>query len=1430
MWLIHTGSSSNRGCTLDKHTECVIWPTSEVSPKYGCFYQVPVSCTEVKSHCISGSVFSQARMITLCPVLLSLLLLPTIATSQGQCQIPAPSLTLDTNIRYQFPSFTASRPIQNLVSQEDLLFLTTTNHLYVLTGNELHMLQNLTTGPTNSQCTLCSKCQMGNALPSQPEDTESQVLVADPEESVIYSCGSSLHGLCFMHVIASSKIVDSKCLFNQNRNNASSCPDCIASPLGTLLTVVTQSRVVYFYTASSLDSPIAKSYSPTSISIRRLLGSEDGFGGGFHSLTVLETFRDSYPIHYVHTFTSGSYVYFLTVQPEHPLSSTYHSRVVRLYKKEEEMRSYRELILECRLEPKRRRRRRRAEPRIFNVLQAAHVATVGSTLAGELDISETDPVLFAVFAQSEPMSAQPRKYSAVCAFPISLIDLSIEDGMNACCSNTNSVRLTRGLNFFQPEMECPQNDNQSDITCKNVPTLVSPPLRRVDIFNGQLDGVLLTSMYVRPQEDLTIGFLGTSVGRLLQVVLQRNSKPRTLSNFSISDTHPVSREVTRIRDSLFFITGNQVTKVNITGPGCRHFLTCSRCLRAPRFMGCSWCKNVCCQQGECEGECAQNTCLPSIAEFYPRTAPLRGNTNITLCGRDFQSSIVYNAPPKAKITAETHRVSVGPRKCIVNPGKSSSTSLVCTLQTEGPPDTLSTADISLTIDENLMGTPYYIKGTVSAEGFTFVEPAITSVEPNFGPLAGGTRLTLKGQNLTAGETQRVFIDGAECKTINGSDCPAEVLCCVSPKSLSLGPLNVFALLDGAQIPSPEQFQYKPDPSISDIRPNCSLASGTPLTIQGSNLDSASSISVILNNGEKAIRSACKGTFSPDRIVCRTPAYTYIGRSGNLTLELDAVQYTYPYRFRYLQNYVIHPFRPNEPDGGILRLKNGRDEIDTHHENLDLVTTCLKVSMTVGGRECNPTVLNKEITCRIPKGMVIPSEGSKVQVCVDDECTTVGLVMNENFLDPVLGIVLGSVASVLVVAVLIFLLLQHQRKKKKKQAVEQLELLSNNNREPVLSPISLLQGDYRTSYIPSSNSGGMLSHGYSGGSFGGGSMPILLASLVDSLRPELLEEVKDVLIPERCLTTHRDRIIGKGHFGSVYHGTYVDEDQQEVHCAVKSLNRITDLEEVEEFLREGILMKSFHHPNVLSLIGICLPQEGLPLVVLPFMKHGDLRHFIRSEERNPTVKDLVGFGLQVSRGMEYLANRKFVHRDLAARNCMLDETFHVKVADFGLARDVFDKEYYSVRRHKNARLPVKWMAMESLQTQKFTTKSDVWSFGVLLWELMTRGAPPYPDVDAYDITRYLFRGRRLAQPEYCPNPLYSLMLSCWNPQPVERPTFTQLVSDMELISNSLSGDHYINLNVTYVNLDCDQPFPPGHPPSEEELEEEDSTEEDENPVA
>jgi len=140
-------------------------------------------------------------------------------------------------------------------------------------------------------------------------------------------------------------------------------------------------------------------------------------------------------------------------------------------------------------------------------------------------------------------------------------------------------------------------------------------------------------------------------------------------------------------------------------------------------------------------------------------------------------------------------------------------------------------------------------------------------------------------------------------------------------------------------------------------------------------------------------------------------------------------------------------------------------------------------------------------------------------------------------------------------------------------------------------------------------------------------------------------------------------------------------------------------------------------------------------------------------------------------MDYLSAQRFVHRDLAARNCLLDSNSCAKIADFGLSRDIYESNYYRIR-NKDYKLPLKWMSPESLEKHIFSTESDVWSYGVLVWELLTRGINPYPHIKNKLIFDHLKHGYRLPKPEYCPKSLYVVLLECWSLNPKARPTFLQ----------------------------------------------------------
>ncbi|XP_039572834.1 tyrosine-protein kinase Mer isoform X2 [Passer montanus] len=311
--------------------------------------------------------------------------------------------------------------------------------------------------------------------------------------------------------------------------------------------------------------------------------------------------------------------------------------------------------------------------------------------------------------------------------------------------------------------------------------------------------------------------------------------------------------------------------------------------------------------------------------------------------------------------------------------------------------------------------------------------------------------------------------------------------------------------------------------------------------------------------------------------------------------------------------------------------------------------------------------------------------------------------------------------------------------------------------------------------------------------------------------ELQQKLQDVVVDRNALSL--GKVLGEGEFGSVMEGRLSQPEGPPQKVAVKTMKLDNfSQREIEEFLSEAACMKDFDHPNVIKLLGVCIELSSLqvpkPMVILPFMKYGDLHSFLlRSRlEMAPQfvpLQTLVKFMVDIALGMEYLSSRNFLHRDLAARNCMLRDDMTVCVADFGLSKKIYSGDYY--RQGRIAKMPVKWIALESLADRVYTTKSDVWAFGVTMWEIATRGMTPYPGVQNHEIYEYLFHGQRLKKPEDCLDELYEIMSECWRADPATRPTFSQLKVQLEKLLENLPSTKACG-DIIYINTGLPEQSP------------------------
>jgi len=244
-------------------------------------------------------------------------------------------------------------------------------------------------------------------------------------------------------------------------------------------------------------------------------------------------------------------------------------------------------------------------------------------------------------------------------------------------------------------------------------------------------------------------------------------------------------------------------------------------------------------------------------------------------------------------------------------------------------------------------------------------------------------------------------------------------------------------------------------------------------------------------------------------------------------------------------------------------------------------------------------------------------------------------------------------------------------------------------------------------------------------------------------------------------------LGNGHFGDVYRGVLTKTN---VAVAIKTCREGVDEVKKKQFLEEAEIMKPYNHPNVVQLVGICRDREPF-MILMELLPYGDLLKVLKKQGGNLGMRDLVRMGHDAAKGMSYLESKNTIHRDLAARNCLVGKDYVVKISDFGMSREENDEGIYTIQTTKE--IPIKWTAPEVWYYQTYTSKSDVWSFGILLWEIFSLGNVPYPGWNNKRTREMVESGYRLQMPSGTPLKIYEIMKSCWAEMPDGRPNFVEI---------------------------------------------------------
>ncbi|XP_076112140.1 hepatocyte growth factor receptor-like [Mytilus galloprovincialis] len=1074
-------------------------------------------------------------------------------------------------------------------------------------------------------------------------------------------------------------------------------------------------------------------------------------------LSVCDTKRENFKLKFLHIFEADKYIFHVFIRSIIDSGSiSYETRISKLCKAKHDYNSYEEMAISCKT------------PTKYDIGIAAHYDNAQKQLY----------MTFGIRAYHvDNIQADNTQGSVICVFSIDeMIRKFASEVLTKCFKGTPT--------WGTPSWHC--NSTQCAAASKGeIVTSCTQKIMEFGIeargdglsntFIYQISNELLTSILPWRNSSADIILAGSNTG-FLRKILVTSTKGRSYVKFDVSGDRniPVANEmVLDTHSNLYLLSGNRVTKLSMTS--CQLHKTCGECVTSHDPLGCGWCFDHCSTETNCQHKIRHtDSCPPFVLGISPANGPLEGSTKLTIAGENF-GSMINNAT-----------VSIGAASCLIQ--NINDARITClTSRVEVPVST----SVKVSVTDSTSKT-YRIHGISEQVDilFEYTQSSIMSIFPMKGPISGSTMLTISGDQFEIGSNLSVKIGKVLCDIQSKNN--TEIVCltqscgrCVQAfegENLEMTHCkysgDIVVAIDGASYQPLENktFCYMPNPKIiqQPSRNSTIISGGLNIEFFGNWFDSVTNHGIMISVGDVRIGSSCTMKHSGSLLVCSTP---------DLKSELNKSSEVIEGRMSVMLDN--NPVKPTKlmiyPDPELDYL-----DIDTQLKDIEMKDKLLQLKgrylnsaarkedykIKINGSSCPVIDLHQSyLICNLSNTVHIKDVPLLVEVSVGHNWKTV--LGNMRFFHveyrknqihvQLAAICLGSFA------VLILCLVFVMRKKHlgvfRKKATEEFSVVYLNSTETrgLMDPPTDTGNSSTEQGMPryvKQNKKESVSELVVEGATWDPKPGFDAIEIVDMLKQQ------NIFIERDLVRLGQD--IGHGNFGCVYQGYLRSmEERDEQLVAVKTVLK-TEVQDINAILDEAMIMKDFNHANVLSLIGISVAPGEFPLVIIPFMSNGDLLSYIRSAENKPTIKDLVKFGLDVAKGMDYLGSIKFVHRDLAARNCMMDENLRVKVADFGLARDIYTKNYYSSDNKKM--LPVKWMAPESLENGTYSTKSDVWSFGVVMWELMTRGSAPYCDVNNWDMHKYLQSGRRLKRTDFCPPPLYDIMMTCWEFDPDDRPTF------------------------------------------------------------